>query len=102
MNKNYECKICIEEAKEPIVTQCGYLFCWPCILQWQETKNTEIIPCPLCHSELDLKKVIPLYTSKEEHQKRTENIPQRPRPNTNTYQDPEGDNFKMHFNSFGF
>lgn len=33
MNKDsaYECSICIETAKEPVVTKCGHLYCWPCI-----------------------------------------------------------------------
>lgn len=54
MEKHYECKICMEESKEPIVTQCGHLFCWQCIYQWKLTKDAEIIPCPLCHSEVNI------------------------------------------------
>lgn len=27
----YECTICIENAKEPVVTKCGHIFCWPCL-----------------------------------------------------------------------
>ena len=27
----FECTICLESAKEPIVTKCGHIFCWPCI-----------------------------------------------------------------------
>ncbi len=41
MNKNienpkeniFECAICMETAKEPIVTKCGHLYCWPCIYE---------------------------------------------------------------------
>ena len=40
MNKNsekkdnyFECVICMEIAKEPIVTNCGHLYCWPCIYE---------------------------------------------------------------------
>lgn len=29
----YECIICIEIAKEPVVTKCGHLYCWPCIYE---------------------------------------------------------------------
>jgi hypothetical protein len=28
---NFECSICMDVAKEPVVTKCGHLFCWPCI-----------------------------------------------------------------------
>jgi E3 ubiquitin-protein ligase RNF5 len=28
---NFECNICLELAQDPIVTQCGHLYCWPCI-----------------------------------------------------------------------
>lgn len=27
----FECNICLEIATEPILTNCGHLFCWPCI-----------------------------------------------------------------------
>ena len=29
----FECIICIEIAKEPVVVKCGHLFCWPCIYE---------------------------------------------------------------------
>lgn len=28
---NFECIICMGIAKEPVVTKCGHLYCWPCI-----------------------------------------------------------------------
>jgi len=30
---NFECTICMEIAKEPVVTKCGHLYCWPCIYE---------------------------------------------------------------------
>jgi hypothetical protein len=30
-NIAYECNICLELAKEPVVTLCGHLYCWPCL-----------------------------------------------------------------------
>lgn len=29
----FQCNICFETATSPVVTQCGHLFCWPCIHQ---------------------------------------------------------------------
>ena len=30
-NIAYECNICLELAKEPVVTLCGHLYCWSCL-----------------------------------------------------------------------
>jgi hypothetical protein len=27
----FECNVCLELAKEPVVTLCGHLYCWPCL-----------------------------------------------------------------------
>lgn len=27
----FECNICLELAQDPVVTQCGHLYCWPCL-----------------------------------------------------------------------
>jgi hypothetical protein len=33
-NIAYECNICLELAKEPVVTLCGHLYCWPCLYRY--------------------------------------------------------------------
>ena len=33
----FECNICYEVAREPVVTLCGHLYCWPCIYRWVRT-----------------------------------------------------------------
>jgi hypothetical protein len=30
-NEAYECNICLELAKDPVVTLCGHLYCWSCL-----------------------------------------------------------------------
>lgn len=27
----FECNICLELSKDPVVTLCGHLYCWPCL-----------------------------------------------------------------------
>lgn len=102
----YECKICLCDSVEPVVTLCGHLFCWPCIYQWSLSKKSEKVPCPTCNNSVEIKKVIPLYTSQENHQKKYNDIPNRPRPERNNFQqnqnDPNNMNFQFYFNGFGF
>jgi hypothetical protein len=33
-DSNFECNICLETAKDAVVSMCGHLFCWPCLHQW--------------------------------------------------------------------
>ncbi len=36
----FDCNICMSQASEPVTTQCGHLFCWPCLHVWlQQGKN---------------------------------------------------------------
>jgi E3 ubiquitin-protein ligase RNF5 len=63
----WECKICMEEAKEAVVTKCGHLFCWSCIYEWAQAKQSNTIPCPLCQAEVVITETIPLYTTSEQH-----------------------------------
>lgn len=30
----FQCNICYEVAKEPVVTLCGHLYCWPCVYRF--------------------------------------------------------------------
>jgi E3 ubiquitin-protein ligase RNF5 len=81
--KYYDCKICIDEAKEPVVTQCGHLYCWKCIFEWSQNRKETKVPCPICKAEVDIEKVIPLYCGKEEHDKKYKEMPKRPQANYN-------------------
>lgn len=64
----FECNICLDTAKEAVVSMCGHLFCWPCLHQWLETRPTRQL-CPVCKAAISKEKVIPLYgrgSTKEE------------------------------------
>lgn len=64
----YECNICLDTAKDAVVSMCGHLFCWPCLHQWLETRPNRKL-CPVCKAAISKEKVIPLYgrnSSKQE------------------------------------
>ncbi|KZT36023.1 hypothetical protein SISSUDRAFT_959188, partial [Sistotremastrum suecicum HHB10207 ss-3] len=52
-----KCPLCLEERTESAVTECGHMFCWPCIVDWGREKPE----CPLCRQALDLTKLLPIY-----------------------------------------
>lgn len=56
----FDCNICFDLAREPIVTCCGHLFCWPCIYQWLHI-HSDAKECPVCKGEVSLKNVTPIY-----------------------------------------
>mmetsp|Transcript_3287 Transcript_3287/g.13024 ORF Transcript_3287/g.13024 Transcript_3287/m.13024 type:complete len:222 (+) Transcript_3287:200-865(+) len=59
-NSYFECNICLELAQEPIVTQCGHLYCWSCIYKWLQV-FPEAQQCPVCKAAVSENLVIPLY-----------------------------------------
>ncbi|KAI5078082.1 hypothetical protein GOP47_0007906 [Adiantum capillus-veneris] len=56
---NFDCSICLEESREPVVTMCGHLFCWSCLHQWI-TIHSVLEECPVCKTCVK-DKIIPLY-----------------------------------------
>jgi E3 ubiquitin-protein ligase RNF5 len=56
----YECNICLDIAKDAVVSMCGHLYCWPCLNQWLETRPNRQL-CPVCKAAISREKVIPLY-----------------------------------------
>lgn len=58
--QNFECNICLDTAKDAVVSMCGHLFCWPCLHQWLETRPNRQV-CPVCKAGISKQKVIPLY-----------------------------------------
>ena len=56
----FECNICLDMARDAVISLCGHLFCWPCLHQWLETRPNRKI-CPVCKAGISKEKVIPLY-----------------------------------------
>ncbi|KAK1431181.1 hypothetical protein QVD17_14466 [Tagetes erecta] len=57
----FECNICFDLARDPIVTLCGHLFCWPCLYKWLHF-HSYCHECPVCKSLIDdNKNLVPIY-----------------------------------------
>ncbi|XP_061358578.1 uncharacterized protein LOC133302773 [Gastrolobium bilobum] len=56
----FDCNICFGKARDPVLTCCGHLFCWPCFYQlpYAYSKATE---CPVCNGEVTETGIIPIY-----------------------------------------
>ncbi|XP_034561497.1 E3 ubiquitin-protein ligase RNF5 [Notolabrus celidotus] len=75
----FECNICLDTARDAVISMCGHLFCWPCLHQWLETRPSRQ-QCPVCKAGISREKVIPLYgrgsSSKEDPRLKTPPRPQ--------------------------
>ncbi|KAK9671622.1 hypothetical protein RND81_12G043000 [Saponaria officinalis] len=56
----FDCNICLDLSREPVVTCCGHLFCWSCIYRWLHI-HSDAKECPVCKGEVTLKTVTPIY-----------------------------------------
>ncbi|KAL3268928.1 hypothetical protein HHI36_008015 [Cryptolaemus montrouzieri] len=77
-DRMFECNICLDTAKDAVVSMCGHLFCWPCLHQWLETRPNRQV-CPVCKASISKEKVVPLYgrgSTKQEDPR--EKVPPRP------------------------
>ncbi|GAU26569.1 hypothetical protein TSUD_266830 [Trifolium subterraneum] len=56
----FDCNICLDIARDPVLTCCGHLFCWPCFYQlsYAYSKAKE---CPVCKGEVTESGIIPIY-----------------------------------------
>ena len=66
-DQTFECNICLDTAKDAVVSMCGHLFCWPCLHQWltlvptTDTESQNHKTCPVCKAAISRDKVIPIY-----------------------------------------
>ncbi|KAK4876063.1 hypothetical protein RN001_012485 [Aquatica leii] len=77
-DRTFECNICLDTARDAVVSMCGHLFCWPCLHQWLETRPSRQV-CPVCKAAISKEKVVPLYgrgSTKQEDPR--EKVPPRP------------------------
>ncbi|CAK9148447.1 unnamed protein product [Ilex paraguariensis] len=56
----FDCNICLDLARDPVVTCCGHLFCWPCLYRWLHVYS-DAKECPVCKGEVTVKNVTPIY-----------------------------------------
>jgi E3 ubiquitin-protein ligase RNF5 len=77
----FSCNVCLDPVKDPVVTPCGHLYCWPCLFRWLKTHHTT---CPVCKSGVTQENVIPIYIRGSEQDPRNKtsvhsaDIPNRP------------------------
>ncbi|GER36466.1 RING/U-box superfamily protein [Striga asiatica] len=59
----FDCSICLDFARDPVVTLCGHLYCWPCIYKWLDSQGSSDEPpqCPICKAQISVKTIVPLY-----------------------------------------
>ncbi|XP_022744031.1 uncharacterized protein LOC111294983 [Durio zibethinus] len=56
----FDCNICLDLAREPVVTCCGHLFCWSCLYRWLHV-HSDAKECPVCKGEVTDKTLTPIY-----------------------------------------
>ena len=98
---NFECTICLETAKEPVLTKCGHMYCWPCIYNWLDSKGGKA-KCPNCKNLITKDDLRPVYSNDEnkDNTNRFKNIPKRPKAERNPNSD--NDNTGNGFSNFSF
>ena len=45
---SYNCPICLEPPVAARLTQCGHVYCWPCLKRLLHVAAKHYAPCPIC------------------------------------------------------
>ncbi|XP_052192211.1 uncharacterized protein LOC127801286 [Diospyros lotus] len=56
----FDCNVCLDMAKDPILTCCGHLFCWACFYQLPYIYSVAK-ECPVCKGEVMDNSITPIY-----------------------------------------
>ncbi|ORY84994.1 hypothetical protein BCR37DRAFT_377967 [Protomyces lactucae-debilis] len=66
---SFHCNICLESARNAIVTSCGHLFCWACLYSWLITPAQLHCPmCPVCKAGCEVSSLTPIYDNADTSQ----------------------------------
>ena len=75
----FECNICLDDLKEPVVTKCGHLYCWKCLSEWLTRGAAD---CPVCKAAVIESEIVSIYARGEVQNSRPKTIrPARSRRN---------------------
>ncbi|OQR67039.1 E3 ubiquitin-protein ligase RNF185-like [Tropilaelaps mercedesae] len=108
----FECNICLDTARDAVISFCGHLFCWPCLHQWLEIRPQRPV-CPVCKAGISRDKVIPVYGRGGSKEDPRDKMPPRPpgqrtepeataRGGTHNFGFGDTANFQMSFGIGGF
>ncbi|XP_071666277.1 E3 ubiquitin-protein ligase RNF170-like isoform X1 [Patagioenas fasciata] len=54
-HSDFSCPICLQAATFPVETNCGHLFCGPCLITyWKHSPCLAAVTCPLCRQKVVL------------------------------------------------
>ncbi|XP_047444317.1 RING-HC_RNF170 domain-containing protein [Mugil cephalus] len=50
-----DCPVCLQTARFPVQTNCGHLFCAPCMIAyWRHGSWLDAVSCPLCRQKVSV------------------------------------------------
>ncbi|XP_040895999.1 RING-HC_RNF170 domain-containing protein [Toxotes jaculatrix] len=54
-HRDLHCPVCLQPASFPVQTNCGHLFCAPCLIAyWRHGSWLDAISCPLCRQKVSV------------------------------------------------
>ncbi|KAE8664431.1 E3 ubiquitin-protein ligase RNF5 [Hibiscus syriacus] len=56
----FDCNICLDLARDPVVSCCGHLYCWSCLYRWLHV-HSDANECPVCKGEVTVKTLTPIF-----------------------------------------